>query len=507
MTVGSFTRRLPEDPPHPRQEPRIQGPLTVENMERTFGGCVDFAKRPVALGGGPARTATLCYLSGMVKMERVSDYILRPLAQDGELARCSWAEAADRIRKGALYNLLVEERTTADQGAFDLVNGWCLLFLPEAGTTFSFLVQTEEKRSISSPENEPPLKGPRDSFVESIRTNTSILRRRVRTPSLRIREQLAGRQTVTPVDIVWIDGLTDPETVAEVERRVADIDIDAMIATGSLEEHIADDIHTAFPTMLCTERPDRFSAGVIGGRVGVLVDGLPLGWLIPGTFGQFFHTPQDKSQSWVMASALILLRYLCMLTTLFLPALYIAAVTFHLEMIPTRLAQSIIAAKQDVPFTTIFEVLLMLVAFEIIQEAGLRLPGAIGQTVSILGGLVVGSAAVEARIVSPAVLIAVAAAGIAGYTMPSQELAGALRIWRFVLAVLASLGGMFGVAVGALVLICHLASLESFGAAYLAPFASSPGVDGGDRAVLRQPLPEVKLREAVLKTRNRRKQR
>ena len=386
MTVGSFTRRLPEDPPHPRQEPRIQGPLTAENMERTFGGCVDFAKRPVALGGGLARTATLCYLSGMVKMERVSDYILRPLAQDGELARCSWAEAADRIRKGALYNLLVEERTTADQGAFDLVNGWCLLFLPEAGTTFSFLVQTEEKRAISSPENEPPLKGPRDSFVESIRTNTSILRRRVRTPSLRIREQLAGRQTVTPVDIVWIDGLTDPETVAEVERRVADIDIDAMIATGSLEEYIADDIHTAFPTMLCTERPDRFSAGVIGGRVGVLVDGLPLGWLIPGTFGQFFHTPQDKSQSWVMASALILLRYLCMLTTLFLPALYIAAVTFHLEMIPTRLAQSIIAAKQDVPFTTIFEVLLMLVAFDIIQEAGLRLPGAIGQTGSILGG-------------------------------------------------------------------------------------------------------------------------
>ena len=505
--MGIFGQDRREDPPHPRKDPRIDGPLTPGTMKCTFRDCVDFAQRQVALGGDPGRTATLCYLSGMVKMERVSDYILRPLAQDEALARCSWAEAADRIRKGALYNLLVEERTTADQGAFDLVNGWCLLFLPEAGTTFSFLVQTEEKRAISSPENEPPLKGPRDSFVESIRTNTSILRRRVRTPSLRIREQLAGRQTVTPVDIVWIDGLTDPETVAEVERRVADIDIDAMIATGSLEEYIADDIHTAFPTILCTERPDRFSAGVIGGRVGVLVDGLPLGWLIPGTFGQFFHTPQDKSQSWVMASALILLRYLCMLTTLFLPALYIAAVTFHLEMIPTRLAQSIIAAKQDVPFTTIFEVLLMLVAFEIIQEAGLRLPGAIGQTVSILGGLVVGSAAVEARIVSPAVLIAVAAAGIAGYTMPSQELAGALRIWRFVLAVLASLGGMFGVAAGTLVLICHLAGLESFGVAYLTPFAANGGRRAGVKAVIRQPLSRVKLRETALKTRNRRNQR
>ena len=149
----------------------------------------------------------------------------------------------------------------------------------------------------------------------------------------------------------------------------------------------------------------------------------------------------------------------------------------------------------------------MLVAFEIIQEAGLRLPGAIGQTVSILGGLVVGSAAVEARIVSPAVLIAVAAAGIAGYTMPSQELAGALRIWRFVLAVLASLGGMFGVAAGTLVLICHLAGLESFGVAYLTPFAANGGRRAGVKAVIRQPLSRVKLRETALKTRNRRNQR
>ena len=196
-----------------------------------------------------------------------------------------------------------------------------------------------------------------------------------------------------------------------------------------------------------------------------------------------------------------------MLITLFLPAVYIAAVTFHLEMLPTELALSIIAAKQDVPFTTVFEVLLMLVAFEIIQEAGIRLPSSIGQTVSILGGLVVGSAAVEARIVSPAVLIVVAVAGIAGYTMPSQDFAGALRIWRFGLAALASLAGMFGAAIGALLLICHLASLESFGVAYLTPFAANDGEQVEGHAVIRQPLPSVKLRETALKTQNRRNQR
>ena len=493
-------------PPHPRPEPRVEGPLTPENMERAFGGCVDFAKRQVALGGDPRRTATLCYLSGMVKMERVSDYILRPLAQDGTLAACTEEEVVERVRRGALYNLILEERTTADQGVFDLVNGWCLLFFPKTGKVLSFLVQTEEKRAVSPSENEPPIKGPRDGFVETIRTNTSILRRRVRTPALRIRERLVGRQTVTPVDLVWVEGIANPETVAAVEARLDAMDIDGLISPASLEEYLAGDLRTAFPTILSTERPDRFSAGLVEGRVGLLVDGLPMGWLLPAGLSQFFRTPQDKALSWMAASALLLLRYLCMLTTLFLPALYIAAVTFHLELLPTRLALAIVAAKQDVPFTTIFEVLTMLVAFEIIQEAGLRLPSSIGQTVSILGGLVVGSAAVEARIVSPVVLIVVAAAGIAGYTMPSQDFAAALRLWRFALAALAAVAGMFGVAMGGLLLICHLASLESFGVAYLAPFAANDGTWKARYDLFRRPLPFVKLREAALRPRNRRNQ-
>ena len=315
-----------------------------------------------------------------------------------------------------------------------------------------------------------------------------------------------GRQTVTPVDILWIEGLTNPELVKAVEQRIDAIDIDALIATGNLEEYIVDDLHTPFPLVATTERPDRFTAGVVEGRVGILVDGLPLGWLVPGTISQFFKTPQDKAQSWMVASMLTVLRYLCMLTTLFLPALYIAAVTFHPEMLPTKLTLSIIAAKQDVPFTSIFEVLILLIAFEIIQEAGLRLPGSIGQTVSILGGLVVGSAAVEARIVSPAVLIVVAIAGIAGYTMPSQDLAGALRLWRFLLALCASVGGLFGIAAGAAALVFHLAGIESFGVAYLTPFAANAGEQVEGRTVLRQPLPKAKLREAALKIRNRRNQ-
>lgn len=468
---------------------------------------MDFSNRKIALAGRLDLEITLCFINGMVKMERVSDYVLRPIAQDEALAACSdMASVRRHMAAGALYNLGIEEREDMDSAVSDLIGGNCLLLFPGEKTALSFNVGTEEKRSISQPENETVLKGAQDSFVESIRTNTSLVRRHLKAPELKIGEQVVGRQSLTTVDVLYLDGITDLEIVRQVTERLEHIDIDAALATGNIEEYIIDKTDTAFPLVQHTERPDRFCAGLVEGRVGILIDGLPLGYLAPGTIGVFLQTPQDKSNNWMLASALTVLRYFCMLLTLILPGFYIAVVTFHQEMIPTRLALSIIAAKRDVPFVTVFEVLIMLLAFEILQEAGLRLPQSIGQTVSIIGGLVVGSAAVEAKIVSPAVLIAVAIAGIAGYTMPSQELAGALRIWRFGLAVLASVAGLFGLVIGGAALIYHLAAIESFGVSYLTPFAANAGQQVEGETILRQPLPRVKLRETALKTKNRRNQ-
>ena len=506
--MGFFGRKREEVPPHPRQEPRIPLPLSVESLEEVFADCVDFSRREVALAGDGERMLTLCYLSGMVKMERVSDYVLRPLAQDGALAACPDMDSLmEKIKAGALYNLGVDERDTMDAAAADLVEGNCLLLFPGKSTALSFNVGTEEKRSVSDPENETVLKGSRDSFVESLRTNTSLVRRHLKAPELRIREQIVGRQSLTTVDVLWVEGITDPALVRRAEERLEAIDIDAVLSTGNIEEYIVDRTDTAFPLVQYTERPDRFCAGLAEGRVGLLIDGLPLGYLIPGVLGDFLRASQDKSGNWMLASVLLVLRGICLLLTLTLPAFYVAMVTFHQEMIPTRLALSIIAAKQDVPFISVFEVLILLLAFEILQEAGLRLPQSIGQTVSIIGGLVVGTAAVEAKIVSPAVLIVVAIAGIAGYTMPSQELAGALRIWRFVLAVLASVAGLFGLVMGAAALVVHLAGIESFGVSYLTPFAANAGEQVEGHSFLRQPLPRTKLRPAALRPRNRRNQR
>lgn len=504
--MGLFGRRQETVPPHPRKEPRIDLPLTADSIKKVFNNCVDFGSRTLFLAGDPEKQVELFFISGMVRMERVGDYVLRPLAQDERLRQVARDQAFALMAGGSLYNLGVEVRDTMDQVVSDLIDGNCILLFPGKPQALSFNVGTEEKRSIGEPENEPALKGARDSFVENLRTNTSLIRRHIKAPELRIAEQVVGRQSLTPVDVVWVEGLTDPDLVREVSGRLERIDIDALLATGNLEEYLVDEVDTAFPMIALTERPDRFCQGLMEGRVGILLEGIPLGYLAPGTVGKFFTTGQDSSSNWMVASCIAVLRYLCVLITLFLPGLYVAAVTFHPEMIPVKLALSINAAKTDVPFTTVFEVLIMLVAFEILQEAGLRLPAPIGQTVSILGGLVVGSAAVEAKIVSPAVLIVVAVAGIAGYTVPNQDFAGALRIWRFLITAAASAAGAAGLILAGMTMVCRLARLESFGVAYLTPFAANAGEQVEGHAVLRRPLVRVKLRPAALRPRNRRNQ-
>ena len=440
----------------------------------------------------------------MVKMERVSDYVLRPLAQDEALARCGTPrQAMEEMMGGALYNLSAAERTTLDEAAFDLVAGWCLMFFPGESAVLSLFVGTEEKRSISSPSNETVLKGSRDAFVESLRTNTSIVRRHLKTPELRIREQVVGRQSVTSVDILYIEGLTNPHLVEQVAAQLADIDIDAVLATGNIEEYIVPAARTAFPLVQYTERSDRFCAGLAEGRVGILIDGLPLGYLAPGVLGDFLQAPQDKSESWLLASALTLLRYLCMLGTLLLPALYVAMVTFHQEMIPTRLALSIIAAKQDVPFRSVFEVIVLLLAFEILQEATPapvhradrvyhRRPGG-GQRGGggqdhLPRGAHRGGHRGDRRIHHALSGGGGRPAHLAVPAGPAGQRGGPVR--------------RGGRPVGA----GDLAGIESFGVSYLTPFASNAGEQVEGHAVFRQPLPQVKQRPAALKTRNRRNQ-
>lgn len=499
--------KKPAQQPHPRREPRFDRPLSLENLKEIFSGCVDFMERTVYLNGDRQRTVTVCYLLGLTRNERLSDYILRPLAQDRSLSQAPEEELFSLLQYGALYNLAAIRRDTLDDVVNDLLLGSCALFFPGRMDVLTLPVPTEEKRGVGEPENEPALKGSRESFVESIRTNTAMIRRKLKAPQLKIKEHIVGRQSRTQVDVLYLEDMADPETVRQVEEKLGEIDLDGLEAAGNLEEYMADTAKSPFPLMAYTQRPDRLCQGLLEGRVALLADGIPLGWMVPGTIDQFFKTSQDRAYHWMVASALSLVRYFCALVTVLLPGLYIALVTFHPEAIPPKLALSIVAAKQEVPFSTIFEVLIMLLAFEVIQEAGLRLPSPIGATVSILGGLVVGNAAVEAHIVSPAVLIAVAIAGVAGYTQPSQDFGNALRLWRFLLAILSSIGGLFGLSLGCAGLIYHLARLESFGVPYLAPFTTGTKMPRGHPSLFRLPLPMMKWRDGAVHSKNRRNQR
>ena len=481
-------------------EQQYKGPVTDRRIRELFADAGDFNYRTVEICGFPVHTYAI---DGLTSGGDISEYVFRPISENlsGNLE-----EAYDAALHGAVYNSAVSVCEDVDEVALKLVNGFCIVLFPGVGA-LAFEVKTGVKRGPSSPEVENTVKGPKDAFVETIRVNTSLIRRHLRTPDLRLYETKVGCRSLTNVTVAWVEGITNPELVKRMKRRLDTIDIDGFLSPSAVEEYVTGSRATAFPLLQYTERPDRFCQGLLEGRVGVMADGLPFAWMLPGTIDQFFKTGQDRAFHWMTASALNLIRWFCAVITVLVPGLYIALVTFHPEAIPVKLALSIAAAKQEVPFSTVFEVLIMLLAFEVLQEAGLRLPSPIGATVSILGRLVVGNAAVEAHIVSPAVLIAVAIAGVAGYTMPSQDFASALRLWRFLLAIAVSIGGLFGLAAGCAALIYHLAGLETFGVPYLAPFTNGAGQPRGHPSLLRLPLPRMKWRDGAKNTKNRRNQR
>ena len=284
------------------------------------------------------------------------------------------------------------------------------------------------------------------------------------------------------------------------------IDEQALLGRGDLEPYLTRRPRALLPQLGQTERPDKFAGALLDGCVGLLVDGLPMGYLLPTTFRLLMHTPEDEAHNYLLASALIVLRYFALALSLTFPALYVAVAMYHQEMIPAKLLLSVIQAKQQVPFSVPAIILFMLIAFELLQEAGLRLPNSIGQTVSIIGALLVGQSAVDAKIVSPVAIIVVALAGIAGYTLPNQELSNAVRLLRLALVLAAALAGLFGILAMLGLVIWYLCTIDSDGVAYMAPFVDSerPALW---RTLLRRPQPDNKFRPPEYGSENRRRQR
>ena len=489
-----FFNRLKKSHPHYRRQPKYPMDISSAALKNIFSDCSDFSIRQISTGGNSKSPVSVCWLDGVVNGTLLSDAIIRPLTDsqrlDGDL---SPKKCMDAIMAGAVYCSNASEKKTMDELVEAVVKGFSVVIFDREHAAIAFETRSSVQRSISEPTTEKSVKGPKDAFIEQIRTNTMLIRRRLCTPDLKIRRSIVGRRSSTECAVVYIDGISDPEIVDTMCKRLDAIDIDAAVSTANIEEYISDSPFALFPLLLHTERPDRFVTNLLEGRVGLLVDGLPMGFLAPATLPEVMCVPDDRSLHWMVASFLRILRYLAAAISILLPAIYVAVAMYHQEMIPIKLLLSIIQSKQQVPFSTALEILSMLIAFELLQEAGLRLPDPVGQTVSIIGALIVGQSAVEAKVVSPIAVIVVAIAGITGYTVPGQDLSSALRLCRFGLVLCSLLAGLYGVIAGLVLIVFRLCTIESFGVSYLSPLADG-GPFGIFRVMLRRPLPETKLR-------------
>ena len=499
-----FHRKTFSDPPyHPRPDQAVPLPVCAGSLRRVFAGCGDFVLRPVWPGGVRREGVCVCWLDGLVSGEAVSRDVIQPLTDGARLNDGNERESLDALLRGAVWSCAAAYCGDMDALRARLLAGCCAVVFDGIGAAVVFETRSAEARAVGPPTVEKSVKGGKDAFVETLRTNTALVRRRIRSSALKLAQTTVGRKSGTAVGVMYLEGVAAPETVAALRRRLDAIDVDGLTAAGSLEACLTDRPNAPFPQLIHTERPDKFAAELLSGRVGLLVDGLPLGFLLPATLPHFMKVAEDKAQHFLVASGLTLLRWLSMLLSMLFPALLVAVSMYHQEMIPTKLLLSMIAAKQEVPFSTAVEVLAMLVAFELLMEAGIRLPDPVGDTVSIIGALIVGQSAVEARVVSPIAVIVVATSAICGFTQPSRDLGAALRLVRFGMVFLACFLGLFGIAAGLCLLVWYLCTLESFGVPYLSPLTEG-GAREILRALIRPPLLRVKTREQALHTPDRR---
>lgn len=475
----------------PGPEPRYPGEMTDANIRAIFDGAGDFNTRTLQCG---SFTLQAYAVDGLTSSSEISEYVFKPLV---EQVRDSTIQSLyQKAMDGAVVNAVAKPCKNLDDVAVFLVNGFCVVLFPGVGA-IAFEVKTGEKRSINAPELEHTAKGPKDAFVETVRTNTSLIRRHLRTPDLRLYETKVGRRSLTNVTVVWIEGITNPEYVRRMKRRLESIDIDGLLSPSSVEEYVTGSRKTPFPLLQYTERTDRFCNGLLNGRVGLLVDGLPLAYLAPVDIGYLMNSPEDLGRDYISASWVRVLRYVALLVGLLLPALYIAMTVHHRDLIPPMLLQIIDESRDGMQWSAVWEILGLLIAFELLQESGIHLPQSIGQSVSIIGGIVVGTAAVEAGLISPMSLIAVSVAGICGFVIPNRDLAAAVRVCRFALAAAASIGGLTAMVIGAALLLIHLAMLKSLGVPYMVIFAPT---------LIRNRLVREKERDMHLHPKDRRKQ-
>ena len=448
---------------------------------------------------GKQYNAFLIYIDGMVDSKTMNEFVLEPLMLrnknnlfDGTQSKVVSEAVTNnitvrKVKKFDLANYLmgclmpqnsVKQVTDFDKIISSINSGNCGLFIDTLNLAFDLELKGFKQRSVDTPNNEIVIKGPHEAFVENIRINTSLIRRIVNNENLIIENLEIGKITRTKCAICYIKNITNSDLVNEVKYRLNNLEIDSLLSSGELEQLISDSNALGIPQLLSTERPDKASKYLLKGRVVVLVNGTPYAIIMPAILIDYLTSPEDTNLRVNFANFLRGLRLLAAFLTLLLPGLYVAITGFHQEILPSALLYSILASRETVPFPIILEVLLMEISFELIREAGLRVPSPIGPTIGIVGALVLGQAAVSAGIVSPILIIIVAITGIASFAIPDFSFGFHLRYFRFAFILLGFMAGFLGIALGLFVYISFVCSLRSFGVSYTTPFAPATNSKG-----------------------------
>ena len=459
--------------------------VNLENIQSIFNTLInsDIIIRNFVLNArGKQFNAFLLYVDGMVDVKAINDFVLESLMLRNK------ANTFDGIKgkinlSDYIYNSLIPENSVKICSTFEEIisgvnSGNCALFVDTINLAFDIDVKGFQQRSIDTPNNEVIIKGSQESFVENIRTNTSQLRRIINNENLIIENLTVGEISQTKCALCYMQNITNEALVAEVKYRINNLSIDTLLSSGQLEQLIEDNSRFGIPQILSTERPDKCAKHLMQGRVVVLVNGTPYGLIMPATFVDYMASPEDTNIKPIFSNFLKILRFMALIVTLLLPGGYVAITSYHQEILPTELLFSILAARQYVPFPIIVEILTMELSFELIREAGLRVPSPVGPTIGIVGALILGEAAVNANIVSPILIIIVAITAISSFAIPDFSFSFHLRIYRFFFILLGFMAGFLGLGFGIFIYILIMCSLKSFGVPYTVPYVPASSTKG-----------------------------
>ncbi|NHC41804.1 spore germination protein [Bacillus sp. MM2020_1] len=448
----------------------------LQRITKTFEKSSDVGVREFTIGNEEKTKAAIVYTDGLADTTSIQTFILDSLMIEPKQLENHKETLPGRKIFGWVKNSIltvgaIQEIRDFESLYINVLSGNTVIVIEGYKEALVASTAGWAERAVSEPASETVVRGPRESFTENIRTNTALIRRKIKDSNLLCEQKQIGRITKTTIAVMYINRIVNEKVVEEVHTRLDRIDIDGILESGYIEELIQDETFSPFPTIYNTERPDVIAAGLLEGRVAILVDGTPFVLIVPSLFIENFQVPEDYYQRADISSFLRMLRIVCFFISLLGPSFYIAATTYHQEMLPTPLLVSLAAQREGVPFPAFVEAIIMEITFEILREAGIRMPRAVGQTVSIVGALVLGQAAVEAGIVSPSMVIVVSITAISNFVFPAYNMAISIRLLRFGMMMFAASFGLYGITVGILALLLHLNSLRSFGVPYMAPFS------------------------------------